>query len=76
MNYPVKGMIRLIKIGERLVRQARRLTIHLAEVRVSRNTFDVMLERIGRLRPVPGYLNVPAGKRSQIGHANGRVRNL
>ena len=45
---------RLIKTGGRLVRHARRLTFQLAEVMVSRDMFDQMLERIGRLRPVPG----------------------
>jgi len=45
---------RLIKTGGRLVRHARRLTFQLAEVMVSRAMFDEMLERIGRLRPVPG----------------------
>jgi hypothetical protein len=45
---------RLIKIGGRLVRHARRLVFQLAEVMVTRDMFDEMLERIGRLRPVPG----------------------
>ena len=45
---------RLIKTGGRLVRHARRLVFQLAEVMVSRDMFDEMLERIGRLRPVPG----------------------
>ena len=45
---------RLIKIGGRLVRHARRLVFQLAEVMVSRDMFDEMLERIGRLRLVPG----------------------
>jgi len=45
---------RLIKIGGRLVRHARRLVFQLAEVMVSRDIFDEMLEKIGRLRPVPG----------------------
>ncbi len=46
--------VKLIKIGGRLVRHARRLTFQLAEVMVSRDMFGEMLERIGRLRPVPG----------------------
>ncbi len=41
---------RLIKIGGRLVRHARRLVFQLAEVMVTREMFDEMLERIGRLR--------------------------
>jgi hypothetical protein len=45
---------RLIKTGGRLVRHARRLVFQLAEVMVTRAIFDELLERIGRLRPVPG----------------------
>jgi hypothetical protein len=45
---------RLIKTGGRLVRHARRLVFQLAEVMVTRGMFAEMLERIGRLRPVPG----------------------
>jgi len=45
---------RLIKIGGRLVRHARRLVFQLAEVMMTRDMFDEMLERIGRLRAVPG----------------------
>ena len=45
---------RLIKIGGRLVRHARRLVFQLAEVMVIREMFDEMLERIGRLRFNPG----------------------
>ena len=44
---------RLIKIGGRLVRHARRLVFQLAEVMVTREMFDEMLERIGRLRSLP-----------------------
>jgi hypothetical protein len=46
--------VRLIKIGGRLVRHARRLVFHLAEVAVPRELFQGVLERIGRLRPAPG----------------------
>ena len=46
--------VKLIKIGARLVRHARRLVFQLAEVAVSRELFQGVLERIGRLRPVPG----------------------
>ena len=45
---------RLIKTGGRLVRHARRLVFQLAEVMVSRAMFGEILDRIGRLRPVPG----------------------
>ena len=45
---------RLIKIGGRLVRHARRLVFQLAQVIVTRALFGEMLERIGRLRPAPG----------------------
>ena len=44
---------RLIKIGGRLVRHARRLVFQLAEVMVTRDMFDEILERIGRLRLAP-----------------------
>jgi len=46
---------RLIKTGGRLVRHARRLVFQLAEVMVSKDMFGEMLEKIGRLRPAPGY---------------------
>ena len=49
---------RLIKIGGRLVRHARRLVFQLAEVMVTREMFDEMLERIGRLRFNPGWEHV------------------
>ena len=45
---------RLIKIGGRLVRHARRLVFQLAEVMVTKAMFDEMLERIGSLRFNPG----------------------
>ena len=45
---------RLIKIGGRLVRHARRLVFQLAEVMVTREMFGEMLEKIGRLRFNPG----------------------
>ena len=46
--------VKLIKIGGRLVRHARRLVFQLAEVAVSRDVFQGMLDRIGRLCPAPG----------------------
>ena len=45
---------RLNKIGGRLVRHARRLLFQLAGVMVSRDMFDEMLEKIGRLHFNPG----------------------
>ena len=46
--------VKLIKTGGRLVRHARRLIFQLAEVAVPRVLFQGVLERIGRLCPVPG----------------------
>ena len=46
--------VKLIKIGGRLVRHARRLVFQLAEVAVPRVLFQGVLDRIGRLCPVPG----------------------
>ena len=46
--------VKLIKIGGRLVRHARRLVFQLAEVAVPREVFRQVLERIGGLHPVPG----------------------
>ena len=46
--------VKLIKIGARLVRHARRLVFQLAEVAVSREMFRQVLERIGGLHPAPG----------------------
>ncbi len=45
---------RLIKIGGRLVRHARRLVFQLAEVAVSREIFRQVFERIAGLHPAPG----------------------
>jgi hypothetical protein len=45
---------KLIKTGAGLVRHARRLVLQMAEVAVPRNGWVAMLERIGRLRLVPG----------------------
>jgi hypothetical protein len=45
--------VKLVKIGGRLVRHARRLVFQLAEVAVPREVFQEVLERIGRLRPAP-----------------------
>ena len=46
--------IKLIKIGERLVRHARRLVFQLAKVLVTREMLTGILERISLLRPAPG----------------------
>jgi hypothetical protein len=46
--------VKLIKIGGRLVRHARRLVFQFAEVAVPREVFRQVLECIGRLCPVPG----------------------
>ena len=45
---------KLIKIGGRLVRHARRLAFQLAEVAVPRELFQQVMERIGGLYPAPG----------------------
>ena len=46
--------VKLIKIGGRLVRHARRLVFQLAEGAVPREVFRQVLERIGGLHPAPG----------------------
>ena len=46
--------VKLIKIGGRLVRHARRLVFQLAEVARPRALFQGVLDRIGRLCPAPG----------------------
>ena len=46
--------VKLIKIGGRLVRHARRLVFQLAEVAVPRALFQGGLGRIGRVCPAPG----------------------
>ena len=45
---------KLIKMGGRLMRHARRLVLKLAEVAVSREIFRQVLERIAGLHPAPG----------------------
>ena len=45
---------KLIKMGGRLVRHARRLVFQLAEAAVSREVFRQVLERIAGLHPAPG----------------------
>ncbi|MEE8157781.1 MAG: transposase [Dehalococcoidia bacterium] len=46
--------IKLIKIGARLVRHARRLVFQFAEVAVPREVFWQVLQRIAGLHPAPG----------------------
>ena len=46
--------VKLIKMGGRLVRHARRLVFQLAEVAVSREVFQQVLERIAGLHAAPG----------------------
>jgi hypothetical protein len=45
---------RLIKIGARVVRHARKITFQLAEVAVPRNIFGKILAAIRALKPPPG----------------------
>ena len=45
--------VKLIKMGDRLVRHARRLVFQLSEVSVPRRLFEGVLDRIGRLSPAP-----------------------
>lgn len=46
--------VKLVKIGGRLVRHARRLVFQLAEVAVTREVFQEVLEHIRGLCPAPG----------------------
>jgi len=46
--------VRHIKMGGRLVRYARRLVFQLAEVAAPRALFRGVMDRAGRLYPVPG----------------------
>jgi hypothetical protein len=46
--------VKLIKMGGRIVRHARRVVFQLAEVAVSRDLFAAILGRIARLRLAPG----------------------
>ena len=46
--------VKLIKMGGRIVRHARRIIFQLAEVAVPRDLFAAILERISRLRLAPG----------------------
>ncbi len=48
--------MKLIKIGAKVVRHSRYVIFQMAEVMVSKSLFYDILERIGRLKPVPnGY---------------------
>ena len=54
-HWSLRGVqTKLIKMGGRLVRHARRLVFQLAEVAVSREVFRQVLERIAGLHPAPG----------------------
>ena len=44
---------RLVKIGARLTRHARRLVLQMAEVAITRDLFAQILSRITHLKPVP-----------------------
>ena len=46
-------LVKLIKMGGRLVRHSRRLIFQLSEVSVPRRLFEGVLDRIGRLSPAP-----------------------
>ena len=47
---------KLIKIGAKVIRHSRYVIFQMAEVMVSKRLFQEILERIGRLKPVPlGY---------------------
>ena len=54
-HWSLRGLqVKLIKIGGRLVRHARRLVFQLAEVAVPREVFRQVLESIGGLHAAPG----------------------
>ncbi len=46
--------VKLIKLGGRIVRHARRIVLQLSEVAVSRDLFAAILQRLIRLRLAPG----------------------
>ena len=49
----VIAIMRLVKIGVRLTRHARRLVLQMAEVAIPRDLFGQILSRIWLLAPVP-----------------------
>ena len=49
----VIAIMRLVKIGVRLTRHARRLVLQMAEVAIPRDLFGQILSRIRLLSPVP-----------------------
>ncbi len=54
-HWSLRGVqIKLIKIGARLVRHARRLVFQFAEVAAPRDVFRQVPERIGGLHAAPG----------------------
>jgi hypothetical protein len=46
-------LVKLIKVGAKMVRHSRYTTFQLAEVMVSQRLFEEILQRIGRLRASP-----------------------
>ena len=46
--------VKLIKIGAKVVRHARQVIFQMAEVAVSKELFEQILERIWALAPAPG----------------------
>ena len=66
--------VKLIKIGGRLVRHARRLVFQLAEVAVFRYVFQEVLDRIGRLGPAAGLRVFPVPIGGREGGPAGGVR--
>ena len=46
-------LVKLIKVGPKMVRHSRYTTFQLAEVTVSQRLFEEILQRIGRLRASP-----------------------
>ena len=51
--YHPRMMVKLIKMGGRLVRHARWLIFQLSEVSVPRRLFQGVVDHIGRLSPAP-----------------------
>ena len=52
-NRTIHIQVKLIKMGGRIVRHARRVVFQLAEVAVSRDLFAAILKRVTRLCPSP-----------------------
>ena len=55
-DWSIVEVLKLIKIGAKVVKHARYVTFQMAEVLVSKRLFQEILERIHRFKPVPiGY---------------------